>query len=177
MISGEKGYTFIELMVALGILVLVSGAAAIAIYQISKGTQENNTHMNAIRQVQNAGYWICRDARMAQSIDTDNLTLPLFLIFNWTEWDNDNEKIYHSANYTLEGLTDSIATLKRIHSSSAGANEETLIATHIYYEPTDPDDTTKADYQAPVLTLQLTSVDKDATEVREYHIKNRPNAY
>lgn len=173
----EKGYTLIELIVAVSIMVLVSGAASIAIFQISKGTEANNTHMNAVRQVQNAGYWICRDARMAQSIDTDNLTLPVFLVFNWTEWNDENEKIYHSANYSFEGLTDGIGKLKRTHRSSAGANEETLIATYIYYAPTDPDDTTKADYQAPVLTLQLTSVVEDTKEIREYRIKNRPNVY
>jgi len=174
---GERGYTLIELVVAVSITVLVSASASIAIYQISKGTEANNTHMNAVRQVQNAGYWICRDARMAQSIDTDNLTLPDFLVFNWTEWDDENEKIYHSANYFLEGLTDSIGTLKRIHWSSAGANEETLIATHIYYAPADPDATTKAEYQAPVLTLQLTSIFEDTMEIREYRINNRPNVY
>jgi len=174
---GERGYTLIELVVAVSITVLVSASASIAIYQISKGTEANNTHMNAVRQVQNAGYWICRDTRMAQSIDTDNLTLPDFLVFNWTEWDDENEKIYHSANYFLEGLTDGIGTLKRIHWSSAGANEETLIATHIYYAPADPDATTKAEYQAPVLTLQLTSIFEDTMEIREYRINNRPNVY
>ncbi|MBU2535205.1 MAG: type II secretion system GspH family protein, partial [Chloroflexi bacterium] len=64
--NGEKGYTLIELIIATTILVLVSGAASIAIFQIMKGTERNNTHINAVRQVQTAGYWISRDARMAQ---------------------------------------------------------------------------------------------------------------
>ena len=133
--------------------------------------------MNAVRQVQNAGYWISRDAGMAQSIETDNLTPPDFLIFSWTELDSDDEEIYHSATYSFDGLADGVGSLKRSHWSSAGANEQTLIATHIYYVPTDPDDTSKAEYQAPLLTLRLTSVVEDAIETREYHIKNRPNVY
>ncbi|MBU2534795.1 MAG: hypothetical protein ABIK32_02620, partial [Chloroflexota bacterium] len=155
--------------------VLVSGAASIAIFQIMKGTERNNTHINAVRQVQTAGYWISRDARMAQSIDTENLTSPAFLVFNWTEWDDLNEETYHSATYSFEGLTDGIGTLKRTHWSSAGANEQTLIAKHIYYAPADSDNTSKADYKAPVLKLQLTSLVEDAMEIREYRIKRRPN--
>lgn len=173
----EKGYTLIELVVAVAIIVLISGAASVTIFQVLKGTETNNSHMNATRQVQNAGYWISRDAGMAQSIDTENLTSPAFLVLNWTQWDDDNEKIYHTASYSFEGLDDGIGKLKRTHSSSAGANEQTLIATHIYYVPTDPDDTSKAEYQAPLLTLRLTSVVKDAIEIREYRIKNRPNVY
>ena len=173
--NGEKGYTFIELIIAITIIALISGAASIAIFQILKGTETNNTHMNAVRQVQNAGYWICRDARMAQSIDTDNVTPPDFIAFNWTEWDDQNEEIYHTAIYSFEDLTGDTGKLKRTHWSSAGANEQTLIATHIYYAPADPDDTSKASYQAPVLTLQLTSLVEDAMEVREYRIKHQPN--
>jgi prepilin-type N-terminal cleavage/methylation domain-containing protein len=175
--NGEKGYTLIELIIATTIAVLVSGAASIAIFQVMKGTETNNTHMSAVQQVQTAGYWISRDIRMAQSVNTDNLTPPDFLVFNWVEWDEENEKIFHSANYSIEGLTDGIGKLKRTHWSSVGANETTLIATNIYYDPADSNDTSKASYQPPVLTLQLTSLVEDAMEVREYRIKNRPNAY
>ncbi len=173
--NGEKGYTLLELIIATTIIVLVSGAASIAIFQIMKGTETNNTHMNAVRQVQTAGYWISRDARMAQSVSTDNLTPPDFLVFTWSEWNELDEKIYHTANYSFADLSGDTGKLKRTHWSSAGANEQTLIATHIYYAPADPDDTTKASYQAPVLTLQLTSLVKDAMETREYRINNRPN--
>ena len=172
----EKGYTLIELIVAVAIIVLVSGAASITIFQVSKGTETNNSHMNAVRQVQNAGYWISRDAGMAQSIETDNLTPPDFLVFNWTEWDSEDEEIYHSATYYIEDLTNGIGKLKRSHWSSAGANEQTLIAQHIYYTPGDPDNTSKADYQAPVLTLQLASLVYDTREIREYRILLMPPA-
>ena len=39
---GEKGFTYVELLVAITIVALVSGAAAIAIFQIFKGTERNN---------------------------------------------------------------------------------------------------------------------------------------
>ncbi len=34
--------------------------------------------MTVVRQVQNAGYWLSRDAQMAQSVNADNLTSPDF---------------------------------------------------------------------------------------------------
>ena len=171
----EKGYTLIEFAIAVSIMVLVSGAASMALIRTLKGTEMNNTHMSAVRQVQNAGYWLSRDARMAQSINADNLTPPDFLVFSWTEWDSDDEEIYHSATYSFAGLADGIGSLKRTHWSSAGANEQTLIAQYIYYRPTDPDDTSKAVYQAPMLTLQLTAIVKGEMEIREYRLKHRPN--
>jgi len=172
---GERGFTLIELLVAITIMVLVSGAAGAAIFQIFGGTKRNSDHLTVVRQVQNAGYWISRDAQMAQSVTTDNLTLPDFLILSRTEWDAAGDPIYHSARYFFEDLTDGIGKLKRSHWSSAGANEQTLVAEYIYYDPDGVDDTSKASYQSPVLTVKLTALFEETLETREYKIKHRPN--
>ena len=172
---GEKGYTLIELLVAITIMAVASGAAGAAIFQVLRNTERNNDHMTVVSQVQNAGYWISRDAQMAQSVTADNLTLPDFLILSWTEWDDAGDPIYHSATYSFEELTDGIGKLKRSHWSSAGASEQTLVAQHIYYDPSDTDNTTKASYQGPVLTVQLTALFEETLESREYKIKHRPN--
>jgi len=172
---GEKGFTYIELVLAIAIMGLVSTAASAAIFQIFGGTERNNDHITAVGQVHNAGYWISRDSQMAQSVTTDNLTLPDFLILSWTEWDAAGDPVYHSTRYFFEDLTDGIGKLKRSHWSSAGANEQTLIAKYIYYDPNDVDDTSKASYQNPVLTVQLTALFEEILETREYKIKHRPN--
>lgn len=172
---GEKGFTFIELIVSLAIIFMVSAAATATTFQVLKGTGRNNDHLTAVRQVQTAGYWISRDAQMAQSVLAANLTLPDFLVFRWTEWDDPENPIYHSATYSFEGLADGIGKLKRTHWSDAGANEHTLIAEYIYYDPGDPDDTSKASYQSPLLTVQLTAHFAETRETREYRIKHRPN--
>jgi len=172
---GEKGFTLIELLIAITIIVVASGAAGAAIFQILRNTERNNDYMTAVRQVENAGYWISRDAQMALSVTTtDNLTLPDFLIISWTEWDDEGDPIYHSANYSFEGLTDGIGKLKRTHWSSAGASEQTLVAQYIYYDPDDVDATSNASYQSPVLTVKLTAVFEEILETREYKIKRRP---
>ncbi|MBI2329069.1 MAG: prepilin-type N-terminal cleavage/methylation domain-containing protein [Chloroflexi bacterium] len=172
---GEKGYTLLELLVSMTIIVMVAGAASVAIFQILRNTQRNNDHLTVARQVENAGYWISRDAQMTQGVTTTaNLTLPDFLSLRWTEWDDDGDPIYHSANYTLESLTNGIGTLKRTYESSAGASEQTLIAQYIYYDPADAGATSNTSYQDPVLTVKLTAVFKQAMESREYQITRRP---
>ena len=172
---GEKGYTNIELIVALAIIALIGGATAAATFQVFKGTERNNNHMTAVRQVQNAGYWISRDMQMAQSVTADNLTATDFLVLSWTETDYTDDPPYHSVTYFFEDLTDGIGKLKRSHWSSAGANEETLIAEYVYYDPDDPDNTSKASYQSPVLTVQLTALLEKILETREYRINRRSN--
>ena len=172
---GEKGFTYIELIVALAIITLIGGATATATFQVLRGTERNNNHITAVRQVHNAGYWLSRDAQMAQSVTTDNLTPPGFLVLSWTEWDYADNPTYHSVTYFFENLTDGLGKLKRSHWSSAGANEQTLVAEYIYFNPDDPDDTTKASYQNSVLNIQLTSLFGKTSETREYRINHRPN--
>ena len=171
----EKGFTLLELVVAAAIIALASGAAGIATFQVFKGTERNNNYMTAVRQVQNAGYWISRDAQMAQSVTAENLTAPDFLVLSWTETDYTDDPAYHSVTYFFEDLTDGIGKLKRNHWSSAGANEQTLIAEYIYYDPVDPDNTSKASYQSPALTVQLTALFEEIRETREYMINRRSN--
>lgn len=172
--SGEKGFTYIELVVAIAIAALIAGAAAITTFQVLKGTGRNNDYVTAVRQVQNAGHWISRDTQMAQSIIADNLTPPDFLVMRWTE-NYAEDPVYHSATYFFEDLADGIGKLKRSHWSSAGVNEETLVAEYIYYNPDDPGNTSKASYNSPELTVQLTALRKETRETREYKTNHRPN--
>lgn len=174
---GEKGFTFVELVIALGITLLVSGASTMALSQIYGGTDRNNNHLTAVRQVENAGFWISRDAQRAQSISTDNLTPPDFLLLTWTEWDDDDydDPIYHSVRYSFDNITANIGRLKRNYWSSAGANEQTLVGLNLYYNPGDSENTSKASYQSTVLTVRLTAILDKARETREYRIMRRPN--
>ena len=173
--ASEKGFTLIEIIISMTIMALASSAAGTAIFQILRNTERNSDHMTVVRQVQNAGYWISRDAQMAQSTTTDNLTLPDFLVANWTEWDASGNPTYHTARYFFEGLTNGIGMLKRNHRSTAGADEYTLIAQYIYYNPSDVANTSNASYQSSVLTVKLTALVEQTMESKEYEIKGRPN--
>lgn len=173
--SSEKGFTLIEVLISVTIMVLASGAAGAAIFQIMRNTERNSDHMTVVRQVENAGYWISRDVQMAQSAATDNLSPPDFLVANWTEWDASGNPTYHTARYFFEGLTNGIGTLKRNHQSTAGTDEDTLIAQFIYYNSSDVTNSSEARYQSPVVTVKLTAIVEQTMESKEYYIKRYPN--
>ncbi|MFC1954212.1 prepilin-type N-terminal cleavage/methylation domain-containing protein [Chloroflexota bacterium] len=173
----EKGFTLIELVIGLSITVIVAGAAGAAIFQIFGNTERASNHMTVVRQVQNAGYWISLDAQMALSVTTDNLSLPVFLTFNWTEDAAGENPIYHSANYTIEDLSNNTGTLIRSHSTTEGASEQTLVAKYIYYNPADTDNSTQASYDSPLLSVQITALFEERMETREYKVKQRPTTF
>lgn len=172
----QRGFTLVEMAVGLGIVSLISVAAAGTVYQVLNGSQRSNDHMAAVRQVQNAGYWISRDARVAQSAATENLTFPNFLVLTWAEQDfAGGGLVHHSVTYFFDNTDGPLGELKRAHWSSAGVNEENLVATGIYYDPSDTENTSRATYAAPVLTANLTAASGAATEKRQYRAQHRPN--
>ena len=115
--KNQRGFTLIELLVAIAITGLITGGITMTIFQVFSGNTRTSNHMTAVRQVQNAGYWVSHDAQMAQSVVITGLSgLPLTL--TWTEWDGMvNEVTYNT-------IVDS--ELRR----SQGASE-TLVAQYI----------------------------------------------
>ena len=171
----EKGFTIIEMIVAISIMSIIALAATMTTFQIINGAERSNSHMAAVCQVRNAGYWLSYDAQMAEDIVTDNLSSTEFMQLTWTELDYGNDYTDHTVTYFFEGLSAGIGTLKRNHWSSAGLDRDILVAEHIYYDSGDPSNTSQASYQSPVLTLQLTALYGNTMETREYSINCRPN--
>ena len=88
--KNQRGITLIELLIAVGIAGIITGAITMTLFQVYAGNARSSNHMTAVRQVQNAGYWISRDAQMAQVISTeDNPNTPEIevLILNWMGWE------------------------------------------------------------------------------------------
>lgn len=174
--KGEKGFTLIELLMTLCIVALIAGGGAAVVFQVLSGAERASSHTASVSQVQDAGYWISHDAQMADSVVVDGLQPPDLLVLNWTQRNYANgETTYHSVTYSLQELSDAVGRLRRSHWSSAGANEHSIVAEHIYYDPADLEKTSKASYTSPVLSLQLTSSLGEVTETREYRIIRRPN--
>lgn len=171
----EKGFSLIEVLVVVAILGAIMGVMAMTINTIPKVSGESNDRALALRQVQNAGYWISRDTQMAQSVIADNLTSPKFLIFKWTEWDiGGTESIYHAVTYNLEDMPGGMKKLMRNHQDSLMPEEEILIAEYIYYNPGDAETTEVIDYQNPALEVRITAIYGDATISRDYEASRRP---
>jgi len=173
--QGQKGFTFIELAIAAAIIALIAGAVAMTTFSVLRDTERTNDCMTVVRQVENAGFWVSQDALMADRLCTENLTPPGFLVVDWTEWGYGEDSIYHSVTYSIEDIAEGIGKLKRTHQDSEGTNEQMLVADYIYYNQSDPDNTSNVTYQDAVLTLKIASVFGDDQETREYKIYRRPN--
>jgi len=166
--KGEKGFTLIELAVVVGLSAMIALAATTFTFHAFRTTQQTNDHLTRLANVENAGYWISRDASMADSV-TANLTPPTFLILTWTDRGYGTANIYHSVTYLIENISGGVGQLKRRHQDSSGTDQQTLIANYI--DPT----TTSVTYQSPTMTLRVAARCGGTSEVRVYVVYPRPN--
>jgi prepilin-type N-terminal cleavage/methylation domain-containing protein len=130
-IKKQAGFTLIELMIALAITGIITGASTMIVFQVFDGEARSNNHMDVISRVQNVGCQVSRDAGMAQSMawagEGDDDGFPLTL--TWTEWENNDT---HQVVYTIEDNK-----LKRVHTIN-GNPAETYVFEYII--GADPDD-------------------------------------
>ena len=47
---GEKGFTLIEMVIAIAITVVATGSAGAAIFQVLRNNERNSNHMTAVSQ-------------------------------------------------------------------------------------------------------------------------------
>ena len=157
---GQKGFTLIEIAIAIAISGLIASAITMTIFQIVDSSGRASNHMTVVRQAQSAGYWISSDVRMAHVItpsDPDDDGFPLVL--QWTEWDG----TVNSITYTLEGNE-----LIRNHNGAP-----TVVAQFIESVDVQP-----RPYDIGKLTFTVTSSLGDGSaeqsETRIYEIAPRP---
>lgn len=103
----EKGFTLVEILVALTIATAIMGVMAAAVITIVKTTAQNDEWNVNMRQVQNAGYRITRDALQAQSVSTS--MTGVFLNLYWSDWggNSDNVSYYFVGNTLWRNLNNS----------------------------------------------------------------------
>jgi prepilin-type N-terminal cleavage/methylation domain-containing protein len=161
----QRGFTLIELLIAIAITSLITGGITTAIFQTFTVNARTSSHMTAVRQVQNAGYWISHDAQMAQEVLIGaGAGFPLTL--TWTEWVDSTE---NKVTYTIADGGE----LKRSHYENDVLTSEMIVARYI--------DSTKTSCQvtAGVLIVTVTAAVGDypetVSETRVYKITPRPN--
>jgi len=158
----QKGFTLVELVIAIGIASFVVVAAAAVIFQLITVPERNSNYMTAYTEVQNAGFSVSRDAVQAQEITVNGAA---WITIDWIDWEGDA----HEVVYTLEDGSGGLKELWRDYSN--GVSQETMLVAR-YIDP----DATNLTWEGNVLTLVITAQVGDESATRTYNIEPRPNS-
>ena len=171
--KNQRGFTLIEMVMAIAITGLVMGAAAMTIFQVFDLNIRTSNHMIAVRQVQNAGYWVSHDGQMAQIVEPTEDSDGFPLTLTWTDWDSGD---VYQVVYTLL-LADN--KLQREHYTNLNPDATTFVAEYIDPDPlmtkcefTDTD----GDGVGDKLTLTVTATVGAQSETRVYEVIPRPGS-
>jgi len=166
----ENGFTLVGILVTTAIVALIAGGAAMSTVQIIQGAERDSDRTTAIRQAQNAGYWVSNDATMARKIDIgdDPGTGEVeFIILYWKDWETGD---IHEMRYMWLDSSDGLKKLKRKHLTRDKdgveiENRTTFVADNIY----------TADLSEQDGGWRLTVETRSGTrsETREYEITQR----
>lgn len=181
----QTGFAMIEIMVGVAVMGFIGAGLVMTTFQTLNVNDRNSAHMMAIKQVQNAGYWISHDAQMGQTIDLDDdpgTPENEVLILSWVGWErkdaSDNQYIDTiTVRYTQD--SNELARRLKITTEKYGANgnliattEEqkiAIVARHITGLSVAMGANSK-------LTITITASVDNAQEEKSYEITPRPSA-
>ncbi len=181
----EKGFTLLELVIAMAIGVIIIGAMGGALYQILAASNSSSNNLMAIRQVQNAGYWISRDVQQSSAEyitegdnpDTPDIEEIFTVVWDVITFDAGLLKEGHKAVYRLDGgnlyrdyyITGAMSYEIQVDDYVFSYEKTTLIAQYI-------DDIEFVKGSTMVLNVSATVEGwKPGTASRTYEIETRVN--
>jgi prepilin-type N-terminal cleavage/methylation domain-containing protein len=164
--KGQRGFTLIEVLIVIGLTGLISVGLTTTIMQVLTMSHHTANRMTAVRQVQQAGFWVSPDVQMAQpdKVD-DNPSSGKFLVLNWTAQDGKE----HEVDYTLENMPSSeFKILLRKHYIDTALDSTTKVAEYI--NPAQ----TSCVWAGGELIFTVTATVGDQSETKIYEVKPRP---
>ena len=103
--KGQRGFTLIEILVAMAIAGMIIPVVAAGIFQVSRGTVRINADLVILQDIDGASAWINRDLSQAQATNlNEGETLDTMRV-DWidqTGWAVEGAES-HFAEYTLSG--------------------------------------------------------------------------
>lgn len=168
--KGEKGFTLIEVLIAVSVSALLAIGAGMTTMQILTSSRQNNDWNIAIRQAQSVGQYVSQDALMVSTIDIgdDPGTGDIeFISLFWKDWESGGT---YDTYYLWFDSVNSLKELKRRQvtrdNNGAVISDTTfLVATNIY-EATITEQTNS-------WRLNVETRSRERSVVREYEISRR----
>ena len=173
--GNQKGFTLIEVLLAVAIMGLVVLVISMSIIQIFTGTERNSAKIIALTDIEHATAWLNQDLLMAQTIlvsDGENedplvygqpadLVAGDILILNWTDYYGGDATAHQSQYYILD------SRLMRDYDGQV-AN----IASYISLAGFSIDDSTELELVTVTLTSSPENI-SERSETKTYRIYRR----
>ncbi len=126
--SGQRGFTFVELLMAMMVTAMIAAAAGATIHQLMTSNTRHTNHMVAVKQVENALHFIARDVQQAQTIEIAPDPVAAWpdpvMHLEWTDWDD--------TDYTVEYRWDpATQKLDRDYAVGTSSGNTTRISRYI----------------------------------------------
>jgi prepilin-type N-terminal cleavage/methylation domain-containing protein len=180
--KGQKGFTLMELALAMVIGGMIAGSVTMTMFQVIDSSGRTSNHMTAVRQVQSAGYWVSHDTLMAEtliiadeSVDSpDGSRFPFTL--TWSDWINNEE---NTVVYSIVGdkLQRSLSTTD---SNGITTTTDTVVAEFIDVTEEDGQPRTRCQLTGGKLVLTVTATvgagSAAQPETRTYEVTPRPGS-
>jgi len=164
----EKGFSLIEMAVALAITGAISGVITMGVFQTMDYSARDSARMTAVKQVENAIHYISRDVQQARTItpavvpDPDGIDDGFPLQLSWVDWvGNQYQVTYTIADNELE----------RSYSENAVVMELT-VARHIDAGSSDTSCSYNGVFQLKI-TATVSGYPAEISETREIQITPR----
>ena len=172
--KGEKGFTMVELLIAMLLTGIVATAITGTIFYVLNVNFSTANRMTAVRQVRNVGFWISPDVQMARNVEPGASSgFPLTL--TWTDWASNDT---HEVIYTLVDMSSGeFKRLQREHYIESVLDSTITVAEYIDPDQTiiDPDQPCIfPDCGAFIFTVTATVGGQNETRV--YEVETRPGS-
>jgi prepilin-type N-terminal cleavage/methylation domain-containing protein len=166
--KNQKGLTLVELLIVIAIAGMITAALIGVLFQVLIVSSRTSNRMTAVRQVQQAGFWISPDVQMAQNVTLGTSSgFPLTL--TWKE--EGGTGVSHNVTYELINMSGGLKRLEREHyiGNETSPDSITIVAEYI--------SGTSCSYTDPVLTFNVTATVGEESQTRTYEVKRRPGTY